>query len=85
MEAVGEVEEASCLQGAAGEEGTSPRKLARVEEAEDLRGVRGQREGLQEQQLPVSAGTALHNLNNGQENTYRMLPDHHCNFTIIKH
>ncbi len=55
--AAGEVEEASCPQeAAAGEVGTSLQKLARVEEAEDHRGDRGRGEGLQEQQLPVSAG-----------------------------
>jgi len=75
-EVVGEVEEASCPQGAAGEVGTYLQKMVWVEEAEGRRGGRG--EGLQEQQLPVSAGRGLHNLNTGQEETlqtYRILPD----------
>ncbi|TNN82673.1 hypothetical protein EYF80_007191 [Liparis tanakae] len=58
-EAVGEVEEASCPQGAAGEAGTYLQKMVWVEEAEGRRGGRG--EGLQEQQLPTICWTIRSN------------------------
>lgn len=56
-EEVGEVEEASCPQGegVAGELGPYLQKLAWVEEAGDHQVDPGRGEGLQEQQLPVSA------------------------------
>lgn len=56
-EGVEEVGEASCLLEEAAEE-VDPylQKLAWVEEARDHQEDRGRGEGLQEQQLPVSAG-----------------------------